>query len=351
MPRRKFETFANEDGPLDLSGQQSTASTACSVLLSFLFFAVAVAVLVVASVVLNIAIATRNSLTAHRGNVIVSTNCSDGRACTVDLLYQDTQHCENPNAVRHAACDTECYVDGTSTSCDGKGACTSTDWTACKSYCEMDSGLVLDIPPESDVNASIDLFPFKAFFRHNLTGPNVLSYEQYLEAPLAFGICLGNQYVFSTLMLNIIVRETNYLPVFMPSARMSCSDLLNQSVSLVQEGCLVSSEFYVDTQYVDYLMGSVFFEYYTGSPEPNTTTLHGTARGCIFHYSCGQFNETAFADEDLWTKRSVAEEGASLSFPHPSPLANHQIGQRLFQEGLREYLVGRLEKVKQRRRK
>ena len=164
-----------------------------------------------------------------------SVRCGDGNVCTLDKLVGGL-YCEYPFYPNDHACDSDCYVDGTSKFCDGVGHCTG-PYTACKGFCEADS--IWDSEACDDTH-----FKLKPYFAapgdlHDLADMTGDSY------------CFANQCIHITMMVQFQtdIESGSWWDSF-AGAHVTCADLLDTRSTTFDASCIEATTIDVDSGFI-----------------------------------------------------------------------------------------------------
>ncbi len=235
-----------------------------------------------------------------------ASRCNDGNACTVDLLYPQN-YCDYKMASNGTACTSACYVDETVTACNGLGTCSSDDYTTCASYCETPDGHIWG----GDCNNTA-LFPLWPYFL--LPGDYLDTADETGGADDANApYCFASQCVQVAVMATLEQFPDDGGYDEWAGVLTQCSDLLDNTTATVAAGCVESTHFEIDSNFLQ-----KYIQVVEGSPFDNYTL-----RACVFRYTCGRFNTSAFTDPANLGKRAVGMTTSYLDpLDHLIPAAN-----------------------------
>jgi hypothetical protein len=242
----------------------------------------------------------------------VSTKCDDGNVCTADYLTGNNGHCESypyPNTKR---CQTNCLIDdATSSYCNVKTqSCIPRDATECKAHCTMDDATNI---LEANGTHCNDLFPLREFLTYDFLDGETESVNNRNHIWASTANCIANQCMRLVLQVSFS-NETNSpspLTGYM-GAYLDCDSLLETNQTDVDLTCIKSREIEVSQDLISADLNTEF-----GS----NTFLKWEPRACVYHYSCGSFNTTAFGDyyEVVEAKRSLSQGGSDIAALHHNP--------------------------------
>ena len=218
----------------------------------------------------------------------LSTDCSDGNACTADYAVGSSPaHCERFPASIATSCTSACYSEGTSTHCDGAGACTADDWTACNGYCTTTNGNAYGT--SCNVTALFPLLPYFQTPTSSLEEDGVTTVDW----------CFANQCIFITLQVAFEVDPTGfegYWDSWAGGEGLDCLDMLDTDAG-ADLSCVKATEIRTDSDG----FSSFFDGIIVGSDN-----LNYTGRFCVFQYTCARFNTSAFSDEQNLAPTSIS---------------------------------------------
>jgi hypothetical protein len=243
--------------------------------------------------------------------LVVSSLCDDSNVCTVDLLDATLGTCVNPNAVSGAACASLCWDDTETTTCNGRGTCGSSNLSACKGMCRVNTSFVdfgswhaieAGLVEENARTLGCDIFTFPLKFYYfqpvNFTDMALVPSLFNFGIPVCYGqVC---SFVFLTITGGMFQstskkRET-WHPVVTTHTVFPCSEILDDTVPGYDVNCIVSREVPIDahllTNYMTYLFEG------SASNEIPTDAFNQTYMGrfCTFHYACARTNATIYLD-------------------------------------------------------
>lgn len=198
-----------------------------------------------------------------------------------------------------ADCDSACYVTGTPTTCDGTGACLSTNASACLGHCtsEFQDGIT-----ELNHPGCEDKFVFKNFSSWNTSSSSKdsrdwLYYTDYVPDCNAWTGCMAYATYFK-LTFDDKAPSDWYVSRYTGK---TCVDFLNMTSTECIESFAIPIEESIATPFMRAVLNNTIVL--------NLTNWHAQADACIYYYKCVQPNMTALTDPvNLRGKRSVGAE-------------------------------------------
>jgi hypothetical protein len=228
---------------------------------------------------------------AETDGLVVSTDCDDGNACTIDLKGTVAgtgggAYCAHRYKAPTEACTSTCYDVDTATTCDGTGQCVA-DSAACKGMCRVVSAYYTIFFSD---DCTRDLFPIRSyFFEPRYKFDFVYRFEPlFVDAYCYTQVCMLN-----TLQVVGAIEDECGSQVFSLAAGglSACADMLDTVQTDVDLSCIMATEIPLDSQFVDAYINSKIAAVIVGEAHINFT-----ARFCSFRYACARLNVSNWDD-------------------------------------------------------
>jgi hypothetical protein len=261
--------------------------------------------------------------------VVDDTACDDSDPCTVNVLHQQLGYCTYPAAKIGTACTSACYVDETSTTCNGLGACGNSDVTACKGYCRQDlsgNGVYDDV----DLTCVAELFPLSAYFTadgDDAFDQVILSGDWGSDGDGLYCFASSCSMVVIELRMLVTTSHDDSLPFI--GLPLPCHDLLDDTQETVDVSCITATEYLLDTEFID--------DFINKTMNINSAQLNW-ARACMFQYACAPLNTTVFNDPAVLVtkRRALAADSRVKTQPVVATFVEHAVHRALAKVADRE---------------
>ena len=282
-------------------------------------------------------------------NGVASTSCYVGYRQTTSA---GTQICATAAKRTGASCSNHCFnssITSGTTTCDANNVCVSSNPVQCKGYCPSDEFWGIHGYPDTPYTyaGNADWFPIKSWFvEAKPTWNSMYDPDQIVVGNNTHYFCYANV----RFMVMYQIREVGAVTFFEPSVSgaFPCNDLLDTNENVVSDGCIVSTSYDVDSDFIKEL-----YRYTVTASAFRTSNV--TGRVCYYHYACAGANTSIFDDPYYIGKRAVVEEDrqipsyAGLLKPTPgepvTPLHSPSAREFLARQ-FAEKLMGKKEKKK-----